>query len=406
MKNVYNHTEIPPPSIPKLILKELLLICTTQTPFLTPDGVLRIQKEGVSMGSPLGPTFANFYMCNLENQILSDLNNKPKIYARYVDDIFLIVKNLSDLDLIKTSFESNSVLKFTYETEKCGKLNFLDVMLQKEGNKLTTSVYVKNTNDGTCINYNSICPDRYKTGVIKTLLHRAFHLSSKWEDFRCETQRLRQLFVNNNFPIRVVDETIDKFKAQNDHIKFIRNVEPANLNNDDNKNSQKIKLFYKSQMSSNYKQEEQRLKKIVNNRLEPVDKEKKIQLYIYYKTIKLKNLLIKNNVIKDNIHENKSHVVYQYTCNSGQCNLSNNTYIGFTSTRLKDRMVQHKSIKNHHKIVHDRKIGYKEIVKNTTVLNKSNEIYELKILEALNIKYKKPTINNKEEGCVKILKIF
>ena len=98
--------------------------------------------------------------------------------------------------------------------------------------------------------------------------------------------------------------------------------------------------------------------------------------------------------------------MYQYTCNEGQCNLSNNTYIGFTSTRLRDRMVQHKSIKNHHTTVHNRKIGYKEMIENTTVLSKSNEIFELKILEALNIKYKKPSINNKEEGCVKILKIF
>ena len=406
LQNVYNHNEITPPPIPLSILKELLMICTTQTPFMTPDGVLRIQKDGVSMGSPLGPTFANFYMCNLENNIIPKLDNNPKIYARYVDDIFLIVKNATVLEHIKTAFENNSVLKFTYETENHGKLNFLDVMLNREGNKISTSVFVKNSNDGTCINFNSICPERYKIGVIKTLLYRAFHLSSDWENFRIEMQRLRQLFVNNNFPIQIVDDTIDKFKSQNNHIKFIRDSEAVNDTHLKESESQKIKLFYRSQMSSYYKQEEQGLKRIIKNRLGPVNKEKQIQLHIYYKSQNLKNLLIKNNVVPDISPEAKSHVVYQYTCNWGQCNLSNHTYIGFTTTRLRDRMVQHKSIKAHHRIVHNRKIGYKEMVENTSVLCKSNEIFELRILEALNIKYKKPSINSKEEGSEKILRIF
>ena len=138
-------------------------------------------------------------------------------------------------------------------------------------------------------------------------------------------QRLRQLFVNNNFPIQIVDETINKFKSQNDHIKFIRNVESVNDTQVKDNENKKIKLFYKSQMSSYYKQEEQGLKRIIKNRLDPVNKEKQIQLHIYYKSQNLKNLLIKNNVVPDISPEAKSHVVYQYTCNRGQCNLSNNT---------------------------------------------------------------------------------
>ena len=45
------------------------------------------------MGTPLGPKFANIYMWYMENNVISDLNIKPAVYTRYVDDIFVIVEN-------------------------------------------------------------------------------------------------------------------------------------------------------------------------------------------------------------------------------------------------------------------------------------------------------------------------
>ena len=71
------------------------------------------------MGSPLGPTFANFYMCHVENKIAQEhMEEMPLIYARYVDDIFILTENTKKNFKLKQYFESYSVLKFTYETEK------------------------------------------------------------------------------------------------------------------------------------------------------------------------------------------------------------------------------------------------------------------------------------------------
>ena len=66
----YNHHVIPPPKIPQQILRQLLQICTKQSPYISPTGEYFLQNEGVAMGSPLGPTFANFYMGHIENKIL------------------------------------------------------------------------------------------------------------------------------------------------------------------------------------------------------------------------------------------------------------------------------------------------------------------------------------------------
>ena len=49
------------------------------------------QINGVTMGSPLGLTLANFFMANLETKLMNKLQTpKPKLYLRYVDDIFAI----------------------------------------------------------------------------------------------------------------------------------------------------------------------------------------------------------------------------------------------------------------------------------------------------------------------------
>ena len=70
------------------------------------------------MGSPLGPTFANYYMCELENKVLPIVNNRPKVYCRFADDIFLLVNSELEISELKEAFEKESVLKFTIEMEK------------------------------------------------------------------------------------------------------------------------------------------------------------------------------------------------------------------------------------------------------------------------------------------------
>ncbi|XP_076030850.1 uncharacterized protein LOC143019032 [Oratosquilla oratoria] len=79
MDNVYHHPQLPPPKIPENILKKLLIACTTEAPFKSPTGHLFYQIEGVAMGSPLGCTFAEFYMCNLENSVLQNPDIRPHL---------------------------------------------------------------------------------------------------------------------------------------------------------------------------------------------------------------------------------------------------------------------------------------------------------------------------------------
>ena len=84
IETVYNNNNtngMKPPKITVKLLNELLKICTKDLIFRTHQGLLYQQINGVSMGSPLGLPFANFYMAHLENKILSTIERPPICYA-------------------------------------------------------------------------------------------------------------------------------------------------------------------------------------------------------------------------------------------------------------------------------------------------------------------------------------
>ena len=82
------------------------------------------------MGNPLGHTFVNLFLCFHENNwlIKCPLQFKPKLYRRYVDDIFLLFSDPSHIPLFRTYLNSQHPnINFSYEMEKDCTLNFLDV---------------------------------------------------------------------------------------------------------------------------------------------------------------------------------------------------------------------------------------------------------------------------------------
>ena len=391
---LYKNPTAPPPLIPQELLRSLLRVCTTETPFKSPNGDVYLQTDGVSMGSPLGPLFANFYMGFIENNIVPHLTNKPEIYTRYVDDIFLIVKNIKVLEETKEKFTNLSSLNFTYEIEQNKSLPFLDVSVTRHQDALSTTVHTKATNSDECINYRSIAPERYKTGVIKTFLHRAYKICNNWTTLTAEIDRIQQLLTNNNFPMKLIEQTIKQFIDR----KQIPTTES---------NTPSINIYYRSQMSSQYKQEERNIKDMVNTHISPTNESEEIKVQIYYKNKKLRNLFIRNNS-RTMKKEETSHVVYEYRCPVEECKPST-SYVGYTECSLVDRLrnhAQHGSILEHYKDKHGRKINTKSLVEDTIILRQLPSKEELLLAEALLIKEIQPTLNAQREGEVRVLAIF
>ena len=77
--------------INKSEFKNLLSLPTQELYFIFND-VLYKQKDGVAMGSSLGPTMANVFLSFYEVKWLEQcpMEFKPVFYRRYVDDIFFL----------------------------------------------------------------------------------------------------------------------------------------------------------------------------------------------------------------------------------------------------------------------------------------------------------------------------
>ena len=48
------------------------------------------QKRGTAIGTKFAPPYSIFFMGDLEKRLLSDIDIKPYIWWRYINDIFLI----------------------------------------------------------------------------------------------------------------------------------------------------------------------------------------------------------------------------------------------------------------------------------------------------------------------------
>ena len=94
-------------------LKKLLDLATKGM-FLYKDKLFQ-QIDGVSMGSPLGPTIVNFFLAEAETRLLQQqLNSAPKVYFRYVDDIFAIFNKKADsMEFLDRLNSQNKKLQFT-----------------------------------------------------------------------------------------------------------------------------------------------------------------------------------------------------------------------------------------------------------------------------------------------------
>ena len=172
----------------KLILTAVQILVSTHCTYL--------QVDGVSMGSPLRPLIANFYMAHIENKVLENLRSEAKaaIYSRYVDDMFVVESNVRQISELKAALTSSSVQTYTHELENKKLLSFLDVSLLWRGSRMNTLVHVKQANEGKCLNYHSICPERY----INTFLSPAHKVCSIRKTFEREVMRISQLLTSNN----------------------------------------------------------------------------------------------------------------------------------------------------------------------------------------------------------------
>ena len=350
------------------------------------------------MGSPLGPTFANFYMGHVEEIVFASYP-KPTIYIRYVDDIFLMVDSVEDITLLRERLQENSVLHFTHElSNNKNQIHFLDTLITCNDLRCQSQVYVKPTDNGSCLNADGDCPDRYKRNVINNYLFRAYKFSENWSSFHSEVQRIKQTLINNNYTNRFVDHSIKT---------FVNNILKSTATS--KKEIQiptSIPLYYCGQMHRHYKVDEKVLKGILATKVTSATNVP-ININIYYRNKKTHNLVIRNNCSPTKDKLQSTHLVYEFKCPIPHCKVDK--YIGSTTTTLSRRLTMHLqngSILQHFNMNHGRALKRKTLVDNVSVIAKEKDIRQLRIKEALLILQQRPEINRQFDKFPHVLTLY
>ena len=225
----------------------------------------------------------------------------------------------------------------------------------------------------------------------KTLTHRAYKHCSDWTSFDKEIKRITQELINNNFPQRFIDSTIQKHLCK------------LYLKKEKDSKKEKICFYLESFNPKNTKNDQKNINKIVNEHIKPKDQNKEIDITLYYRPKKIETYFS----TRPNKQTMERHnVVYQFTCNEESCNAS---YIGYTTNMLLTRAKQHKyapsKINKHFNDAHQ-KSPTNGMLENFNIIYQSNNEYDIRIAEAILIKKEMPDINIKYGEISNYIKIF
>ncbi|KAJ8983150.1 hypothetical protein NQ317_016249 [Molorchus minor] len=142
------------------------------------------QHEGTAMGNSLSPFIANLFMSRFETDIKEEFEYFPRIWIRYVDDIFAVFDTkVESVDSFISKLNSRfTSVNFTYEIENNGQLPFLDVLVIKNNqNNLEFDIYRKDTSTLRYIPNDSHHCYQHKMASLNFLVHRllSFPLSKE-----------------------------------------------------------------------------------------------------------------------------------------------------------------------------------------------------------------------------------
>ena len=194
-----------PLSVDEVVM--LLEICLTSTYFSFQEKYYRL-TDGVAMGSPVSSVVANLFMESLEEKAMNTAGScKPKVWKRYVDDVFSIIRRAYTDRLLEHINNCDPQIVFTLEREEEGRLAFLDVAVNRsENRRLGTSVFRKETSTDRVLNFHSHHSQSAKIAVVRSLMNRLeTHFTPEDGDGkRLEREHIFEILRANDYPERFI----------------------------------------------------------------------------------------------------------------------------------------------------------------------------------------------------------
>ncbi|XP_078371353.1 uncharacterized protein LOC144655006 [Oculina patagonica] len=170
-----------------------------------------MQLHGTAMGTRMAPAFANLFMGDFETKALDSYPDKPFIWWRYIDDIFMIWTLGEDKldDFIKYLNNIHHTIKFTSERSTTS-IPFLDVDIHLNNGKIETDLYSKPTDKHQYLLNTSSHPYHTKRSIPYSLALRLRRICSTENFFEHRVKELQQYLVKRGYKQRFISEQIDR----------------------------------------------------------------------------------------------------------------------------------------------------------------------------------------------------
>ena len=186
-----------------LFLFELLKI-QCETNYFTFNDQFYHQIRGIPMGKSWAPAFASIYMDDFDQILIKKLHNRPILYCRYIDDIFIIVDNEQDI-IDFESLANNIDPNIHLSGIQTGKIaTFLDLNIHITSTSFEYSTHLKLDIGNLMMDRFSDHPEYIKIGLINSQLIRFFNQNSNFENLFLEIKK----FLVKLFFLRHYDKQI------------------------------------------------------------------------------------------------------------------------------------------------------------------------------------------------------
>ncbi len=179
------------------------------------NNTLYHQVKGTAMGTSCAPNYANLYVYHYEIAFIKKFKANILFYGRYIDDILIILRSDTDLDIFKRHFTSmNPNLSFSF-VHSTTSVEFLDLMIYKGRHfivdkKLDFKVHQKSINNYLYLPFDSEHPLEMKKGFIKTELIRYIRNCNNLSDYLTVRDLFIQRLSDRGYPHSFVVEILSK----------------------------------------------------------------------------------------------------------------------------------------------------------------------------------------------------
>ena len=192
------------PGIPVQALMEALRLVMKNNIFTFGNTTWK-QLTGTAMGTPPAPPWATLYFALCEESVITQYVTNLPLYRRFIDDIIGVwtVTNANTDKQSWTSFKAainSPIYKLVWEfSERKSHVDFMDLTIRIDDDRLHTSLYEKPSNLHLYIPPHSCHPPGLVRGIVLGMIYRIHTLCSDKEDVRHRTVDLYRQLLHRGY---------------------------------------------------------------------------------------------------------------------------------------------------------------------------------------------------------------